>query len=60
MRFTSKLCSQHIGQMFKKHWYQQRDRVPMELKVTETLQKQGIEVVNALDYVKPPYPREPP
>ncbi|XP_055371253.1 39S ribosomal protein L37, mitochondrial [Condylostylus longicornis] len=44
MRLTSKLCAQHIGFMFKKHWHVQGKRVARSTGAIEELKAHGIEV----------------
>lgn len=44
MRFTNKLCAQHLGWMFKKHWQVQGKRVARDTGAAAELAKFGIEV----------------
>lgn len=44
MRLTNKLCAQHIGWHFKKHWQVQGRRVPRETGAAAELLKMGIRV----------------
>ncbi|XP_049877666.1 39S ribosomal protein L37, mitochondrial [Pectinophora gossypiella] len=52
MRLTKILNRQHIGFMFKKHWLVQGKRIPFDTKVEEYLKAKGIQVEDALEFVK--------
>ncbi|XP_055851735.1 39S ribosomal protein L37, mitochondrial [Episyrphus balteatus] len=54
MRFTNKLCAQHLGWMFKKHWQIQGKRVARDTGAASELAKLGIEVKNPKDVLKEP------
>ncbi|XP_017057390.1 39S ribosomal protein L37, mitochondrial [Drosophila ficusphila] len=51
MRLTNKLCAQHIGWHFKKHWLVQGKRVPKETGAAAELLKLGVQVKNPEDLV---------
>lgn len=53
MRVTQVLRAQHLGFMFKKHWIVQGKRVPRDSGAQNQLQAQGIEVLDAMEFVKP-------
>lgn len=52
MRLTNKLCAQHIGWTFKKHWLVQRKRIPRDTGAVTELIKNGISVLNGKDVSK--------
>ncbi|XP_075982545.1 mitochondrial ribosomal protein L37 [Anticarsia gemmatalis] len=52
MRLSQVLNRQHIGFMFKKHWIVQGKRVPIDTGVEEQLKAKGIQVEDALEFVK--------
>lgn len=52
MRLSPVLNRQHIGFMFKKHWIVQGKRVPIDTGVEEQLKAKGIQVEDALEFVK--------
>lgn len=52
MRLTQVLNRQHIGFMFKKHWLVQGKRVPIDTGLEEKLKAQGIQVEDALEFIK--------
>lgn len=54
MRFTNKLCAQHLGWMFKKHWQVQGKRVARDTGAAAELTRLGIDVHNPQDVVKEP------
>lgn len=51
MRFTAQLYRQHIGFMFKKHWAVQGKRVPRDTGAQSEVEKLGLTVVDAKDFV---------
>ncbi|KAH8382714.1 hypothetical protein KR009_004906 [Drosophila setifemur] len=53
MRLTNKLCAQHIGWHFKKHWLVQGKRVPKETGAAAELLKLGIVVKSPEDILNP-------
>lgn len=52
MKLTKVLNRQHIGFMFKKHWLIQGKRVPIDTGVEEKLKEKGINVEDALEFIK--------
>ncbi|CAB3249153.1 unnamed protein product [Arctia plantaginis] len=52
MRLTQVLNRHHIGFMFKKHWLIQGKRVPIDTGIEEKLKAQGIQVEDALEFIK--------
>lgn len=52
MRLTQALKRQHIDFMFKKHWLVQGKRIPIDTGVEKKLKDMGIEVQDALEFVK--------
>lgn len=59
MRLTSALYAQHGGFMFKRHWLIQGRRVPRDTGAKATLEKQGIPVLDAVEYINQKPPLEP-
>lgn len=59
MRLTQALRAQHLGNMFKKHWLVQGRRTPKDSGARAILEAQNIEVVDAVDFVKPVRKLEP-
>lgn len=55
MRFTQVLRAQHLNHMFKKHWQVQGRRTPKDSGAKALLEARNVEVVDALDVVKPAY-----
>lgn len=53
MRLTQALRAQHLGHMFKKHWLVQGRRTPKDSGAKAILAARNIEVVDAVDLVKP-------
>lgn len=54
MRLTQALRAQHLGHMFKKHWMVQGRRTPKDSGARALLEAHNIEVVDAVDVVRPP------
>lgn len=54
MRFTNKLCAQHLGWMFKKHWQVQGKRVARDTGAASELAKLGIVVKNPEEVLAEP------
>lgn len=52
MKLSQVLKRQHIGFMFKKHWIIQGKRVPIDDGLEASLKAKGIEVQDALEFVK--------
>ncbi|CAK1550550.1 unnamed protein product [Leptosia nina] len=52
MKLSRVLYAQHIGFMFKKHWVIQGKRVPIDSGVEQYLKEKGINVEDALEFVK--------
>ncbi|XP_055902588.1 39S ribosomal protein L37, mitochondrial [Eupeodes corollae] len=57
MRFTNKLCAQHLGWMFKKHWLIQGKRVARDTGAAAELEKLGIAVCDPKDVLKEQRPK---
>ncbi|KAH8306456.1 hypothetical protein KR018_011842 [Drosophila ironensis] len=53
MRLTNRLCAQHIGWHFKKHWQVQGRRVPKETGATAELLKLGVNVRTPEEILNP-------
>ncbi|KRF99937.1 uncharacterized protein Dwil_GK27784 [Drosophila willistoni] len=53
MRLTNKLCAQHIGWHFKKHWLVQGKRVPRETGAAAELQRLGVQVKSPEEILEP-------
>ncbi|XP_018797863.1 PREDICTED: 39S ribosomal protein L37, mitochondrial [Bactrocera latifrons] len=52
MRLTTKLCAQHLGWTFKKHWLVQRKRIPGDTGAVEEVMKNGITLQSVTDLTK--------
>lgn len=53
MRLTPRLCAQHLGWTFKKHWQIQGKRIPRDTGAANELAKFGITVKDALEVASP-------
>lgn len=51
MRFTSVLCSMHIGNQFKRIWEPQKVRKVLDFGVKQLLESKGIPVISAMDAI---------
>lgn len=54
MRFTPRLCAQHLGWTFKKHWQVQGKRIAGNTGAVNELEKFGILVKDPVDILKDP------
>lgn len=51
MRVTGALYRQHAGFMFKRHWLIQGRRIPQDTGSKAALERQGIPVLDAVEYM---------
>uniref|UniRef100_A0A336KZI8 Large ribosomal subunit protein mL37 n=1 Tax=Culicoides sonorensis TaxID=179676 RepID=A0A336KZI8_CULSO len=51
MRITLQLLKQHNQRMFRRHWYVQGKRTPIDLKSEEALMKKGLPIIEANTFI---------